>query len=247
MPRDYTDYVAQVWGAGDRVFFLEHFRQLKHDPVVDSFEFNGREYILNKDRAFKVKWAPWKKWDWRRFVWSVNEFFRTRKIGLVVYREPNAEEPQYKTVAHKVPRQYVCKKCGYETNKPRSIKIHVSNKHNTKDYGAHIKIRFDTQTEKVEYYPPVEPYHISKMHQPSGRMPLNGEVVNEEPDSLLSIITPRLLKVEVEDDTYKKAYKSYKFGNIVPITQKWYIWVIVAIVTVFVILFLTGNFSVGGP
>jgi hypothetical protein len=61
---------------------------------------------------------------------------------------------------------------------------------------------------------------------------------------LLHIITPRLLKVEIDDDLYRKAYKSYKFGNILPITQKWWLWVLIAVAAVFLVLIVTGNFKV---
>ena len=65
----------------------------------------------------------------------------------------------------------------------------------------------------------------------------------EKPD-LLNIVTPRVLKVEIEDDSFKKAYKSYKFGNLTPLGQKWWVWIIVAFAAMFLILIMTGNFRV---
>ena len=90
----------------------------------------------------------------------------------------------------------------------------------------------------------VEPLHTSRMHQPSGILRVGDKPVELEDDSLLNIITPRLLKIEIEDDLYRKAYKSYKFGEVLPITKKWWVWVIVAVVAVFVIQIVTGNFKV---
>lgn len=58
-------------------------------------------------------------------------------------------------------------------------------------------------------------------------------------------VSPRVLKAIVDSPQFRKAYKSFKFGNLTPITAKWYIWVIVAFAAVFAILFMTGNFNVG--
>jgi len=245
MARDFSDYVSEIHGAGDRVYFQNHFRQLKKDEVVDQTEFHDRTYILNKDRAFRVKgYNPWRKWDPKKPLWSIREFLRSKKVGLIKYREPPASEPLIREVHHRVPKEFVCKICGFTTAHPPSIKTHLKRKHKTTDYGKHTRIGFDVTVEKVKYYPPVEPMHISKMHQPSGHLTNpDGSVQGVEDGSLLRIITPRILKVEIEDDTYKKAYKSYKFGNLVPITQRWYIWVIVAIIGIFGILILTGNFQ----
>lgn len=248
MAKDYTDYVSEIHGKGDRVYFQEHYRQLKKDALVSEYDFNGRTYLLNKDRAYRVKgYNPWKKWDWEKPLWSLIELMRTKKVGLIKHREPPTSEPLVREVRHKVPKEFICKICGFTTAHPPSIKTHLKRKHKTTDYGPNTRIGFETTVETVKYYPPVEPMHISKMHQPSGHLALpDGSVEGIDADSLLQIITPRILKVEIEDDTYKKAYKSYKFGNIVPITQKWYIWVMVAVVAVFAVLYLTGNFSFGG-
>ena len=58
-------------------------------------------------------------------------------------------------------------------------------------------------------------------------------------------ISPRVLKAITDSPQFRKAYKSFKFGNLTPITSKWYIWVIVAVGAVFAILIVTGNFNLG--
>jgi len=114
-----------------------------------------------------------------------------------------------------------------------------------------VEVRFETVMEQEKVIEVVEPLHISKMHQPSGILKGSPEeqkwlesLKDSETECLLNILTPRLLKMEIEDDSYRKAYKSYKFGQATPITQKWWIWVIVAMIFVFVVLYMTGNFNV---
>ena len=168
--RDYTDYIAEVFGYGERVFHLEHFRQLRHDPVVTEFQVGRCTYLLNKDRAMKVKWAPWKKWNWRKPVWSVNEFFRTRKIGLIVYREPPPGSLEYEDVITEIPESFKCKICDFKHKEERVLKGHVTKKHK----GAkHQMVVMPVMKQVIEQRPKkviVEPYHISRMHQPSGRL-----------------------------------------------------------------------------
>lgn len=170
MPRDYTDYVVEVFGAGERVFHIDHFRQLKHDPEVTEFEYNGRKYLLNKDRAMRVKWAPWKKWDWKKPVWSVNEFFRTRKIGLIVYREPPEKPTELEEVITEVPESYSCKICDFRHREERVLKGHVTKKHKGAKHHMVIQPVMKQIREMRPKVEQVEPYHISRMHQPSGRL-----------------------------------------------------------------------------
>jgi hypothetical protein len=67
---------------------------------------------------------------------------------------------------------------------------------------------------------------------------------NEEDYPPLSeTVSPRVLKAITDSPQFRRAYKSFKFGNLTPITAKWYIWVIVAVVGIFGILIMTGNFQ----
>lgn len=245
MARDYTDYVIEIHGAGDRVYFQKHLRQLKKDEPVEEFDFQGCTYLVNKDRAVRVKgYTPWRKLDRKRPLWSLMEVFRTKKVGIIKDLEPLPGPSEMEEVVTEVPEAFTCKICGFKHDEERVLKGHVTKKHK----GAkHAMVVLPVMKQIREMRPKkrlVEPLHISRMHQPSGiLMGPQGEASTRPTDSLLNIITPRLLKVEIEDDTYKKAYKSYRFGNVLPITQKWYIWVIVAVVGIFGILILTGNFQ----
>lgn len=244
MAKDYTDYVVELHGAGDRVYFQEHYRQLKKDPDISEFEVNERTYPLNKDRAYRVKgYTPWDKWDRKHPLKSIKEFVRGKKVGLIKYREPPpTTEPELVEIKREVITGHYCKICGFKNKHERIVKAHITKNHKGAKHEICVLANTETVTEFERKKEIVEPMHISKMHQPSGKV----RVPNEPPDSsesLLNIITPRLLKVEIEDDTYKKAYKSYKFGNILPLAGKWWLWVIIAVVAVFVILIVTGNFQ----
>jgi hypothetical protein len=170
MARDFTDYVAEIFGAGERVFLIEHYRQLKKDPEVTDFEFNGRKYLLNKDRAMKVKWAPWKKRTWAHPLDSLVETFRSKTVGLIVYREPAQSQPEVEEVVTEVPEKYQCTICPFSTEHERTAKAHVTKKHKGGKYEMVMKVL----TKQVKHFEVkqevVEPYHISRMHQPSGRI-----------------------------------------------------------------------------
>ena len=247
MARDFTDYIVEVHGGGERVYFQEHYRQLRKDVDVSDFELNGRSYLLNKDRAYRVKgYQPWKKWHSRHPLRSIKEITRTKKVGLIKYREPAPKEASMVEVVYEVPIGYSCTidKCAFETKSQRAMKSHVTKKHKGANPDMITEIETKTVTELQPMIDVVEPLHTSRMHQPSGILRVGDKPVELEDDSLLNIITPRLLKIEIEDDLYRKAYKSYKFGEVLPITKKWWVWVIVAVVAVFVIQIVTGNFKV---
>lgn len=169
MPRDYTDYVALVFGGGERVYHIRHFRQLKNDDEVNDFELNGRRYLLNKDRAMRIRgWAPWKKIYLKRPVHTLNELLRGKKIGLIIYREPSDDKPTTKPVERRTVIDYTCKICDFQTEHERSIKTHITRKHRGAKHELVATPRYETKTfmELVT----VEPMHISRIHQPSGVM-----------------------------------------------------------------------------
>ena len=247
MARDFTDYIVEVHGGGERVYFQEHYRQLRKDVDVSDFELNGRSYLLNKDRAYRVKgYQPWKKWYSRHPLRSIKEITRTKKVGLIKYREPSAQEAEDVEVTHEVPIGYSCMidKCTFETKSPRAMKGHVTRMHKGAKADMITKVETKTVTELQPMMDVVEPLHTSRMHQPSGILRVGDKPVELEDDSLLNIITPRLLKIEIEDDLYRKAYKSYKFGEVLPLTKKWWVWVIIMVVLIFVVFIVTGNFQI---
>jgi hypothetical protein len=257
--KDFTDYVTLVFGAGERVYELGHIRQLKKDEPIETFDYNNHTYLLNKDRAMRLKsWAPWRKWDWNHPIFSVTEAFRSKKVGLVVYQEPEPSQPKMESVTKQVPKDFSCKICGFQSSRLSSLKMHCSKKHKAAKHSMIIIPNYETITELVPIIELVEPLHISRKHQPSGRMV--GDPVPElqfspastddfydpnEPSvpPLVDTVSPRVLKAIVDSEQFRKAYKSFKFGNLTPITAKWWLWLVLAIVGVFIFLILTGNFQ----
>lgn len=132
--KDYTDILIWVFDAGERVYHLDHRRNLKTAKLNgQTYEMNGHKYSLMLDRAFRIRWAPWKKLllakpygkNLYRFL---NELTRSKKIGIIYYQEP---------CTHK------CSSC----------------------------VLLKTDPECCKKIPDlIEPMHISRIHQPSGRM-----------------------------------------------------------------------------
>jgi hypothetical protein len=169
MAKDYTDYVALVLEAKKRVYHVYHLRASKSQDKTE-IEHNNRQYVFDRDRAFRVKWAPWQKFD-RKRPWMVfHELLRSKKVGLLLYHEPTVQEPKYKEVKEMVPKEYVCKVCGFTTVHDNGIKTHLRNRHKLKEYGKNIRVSFDVKTTRVPYFEPILPFHISRVHQPSGEL-----------------------------------------------------------------------------
>ena len=84
-----------ILDAGERVYHIIHFprgfwskRKRNQLDELKSFPFNGHHYMFNQDRAFRIRWAPWKKqrtWNPIRLLF---ELLRSKKIGLLLYQEP---------------------------------------------------------------------------------------------------------------------------------------------------------------
>lgn len=170
MAKDFTDYVALILEAEKRVYHIYHLKE-KENKEKAVIEHNDREYIFDRDRAFRIKkWQPWKKANIKRPIWSLIELFRSKKVGLLLYHEPLPGPPLYQDVKHRTPKEYVCKVCGFTTVHSSGAKTHIKQKHKRSDFGNALRVGFDVTVEKVPYYPKVQPIHISRMHQPSGVM-----------------------------------------------------------------------------
>jgi len=187
MAKDFTDYVVMVLDSGDRVYHLTHLRNDKECKIDGRpYPANGHNYLLNLDRAYRIKWAPWKKMDrnppygmrimgrmWMKPwwpLWAVNELLRSKKIGLLIYQEPNPPV----IVEDKVPIRWLCSGCDFETESPSGIKIHIKAKH-TDEKGNINTIEppevINKITKRTVGAPePIAPMHISRIHQPSGVM-----------------------------------------------------------------------------
>ena len=215
MPKDFTDYVLTVYGAGERVYDDIHIRADKdlNEHPVKSMRLRDFKYLFAgyRDRAYRTKLSPWKKWDeiekkprYRIPDRYLSELLRSKKIGHLHYLEYCDKS--------------TCKRC----NDKRDCKA-------------------------PEY---IEPVHISKIHQPSGRFenePI--EMVEENGVMITSLLernTPFTFKTVMDNKFYMQAYKSFKFGFKAALKSKWWIAVIIGVVAVMVvILVLTGNIPIG--
>jgi len=239
MAKDYSDYILTVYGAGERVYDDIHVRIVKpkkgvHTRILDndyilvddrkesfvmknakvpSFKLRTFEYLFDgfRDRAYRTKLAPWKKWDNKHIIGSLRELARSKKIGHLHYREPCTND---------------CAGCK-KSNDPR------------------YELKYPNCPKTVE------PIHISKIHQPSGRLETEpAEKVldydGNEIQSLVEQITPFTFKTIVDNRFYMQAYKSFKFGFRKGLTGKWWVYALIGGgVLVAILLFATGTIPMG--
>jgi hypothetical protein len=189
MAKEFTDYIIMVLGSGDRVYHLVHLRYQKgklYNPEKEDFKkaipfepstttIDGHKYLLNLDRAYRVNWTPWKKFVikkryWKNFYKPLIELTRSKKVGLLLYQEPNPPV----IVEDKIPIRWLCSACDFETESPSGIKIHIKAKHT--DEKGNIKTIEPPEVinkivrRTVGAREPTAPMHISRIHQPSGVM-----------------------------------------------------------------------------
>jgi hypothetical protein len=94
MVKDYTDYLVMILDSGERIYHLVHLRNAKGCKINgNTYPMNGHKYLLQLDRAYRIKWAPWKKMVvkkpyWKNFYRPLVEFTRSKKIGIIFYQEP---------------------------------------------------------------------------------------------------------------------------------------------------------------
>lgn len=90
---------------------------------------------------------------------------------------------------------------------------------------------------------PIEPLHISRISQPSGK--LDDDRPEEERTALTDKVTPFILKMIVDASSkYRKAYKSYAFGLKGKLMAKW-VWILMlGVVAVFFMLYFAGYIEV---
>jgi hypothetical protein len=266
MGKDYSDYVCVVYGGGERVRHVEHIRQIKKDAEVLSFKYNGNTYLVNKDRAMRLKGhQPWKHWGWDDPLFYLQEMVRSKKVAALLYREPSYG-PAKELIERRIPKAYVCKECGYRSEKVKAVKMHILGKHKVKEPGPLVKIEYEVQTTtKPGKAHVLEPMHINRIRQPSGRMigdPDPAPSISPNPvlmafgmyDGLdptaptfppvVDMVSPRVMKAILDRPHFRRAYKSFRFGNLVAISQRWWIWLALAVVGIFIMLYLTGNFRV---
>ena len=101
MAKDYSDFIVWIYDSGERIVHYKHLRNRRESvngkmrSILDgkTYPYEGQKYALDLDRAYLIKWAPWKKWNLgkpylKNIWWTLNELTRSKKIGLLLYQEP---------------------------------------------------------------------------------------------------------------------------------------------------------------
>jgi len=256
--KDYSDYVVVVFGFLERIYHIQHIRQLKKDKPLKTFQFNDYKYHFNKDRTMRMKgWTPWKKWDWKKIIASLKDLLRSKKIGLIVYREP----PPPIEIFEDIPDKWLCKHCEFESESEKGIKSHMK-KSDHKILQPYEGRDYDIKTKSVKRLlsanEPIEPYHISKIHQPSGelrdsddyfyrskeKMLERRETLSDKYDPteptfppLTHTITPRTFKAILDSPQHRRAYKSFRFGELSTVPRKQLVWIAVGMVIIVIVVY----------
>ena len=93
MDKDFTDFLLWVYGHGDRVRYVIHLRNGKGCKLDGStYPMGSYALGLDLDRAYLIKWTPWRKLEvrkpyWKNFYKPLIEFTRSKKVGIVFYQE----------------------------------------------------------------------------------------------------------------------------------------------------------------
>lgn len=97
MPSDYTDFIVIFHDAGDRVFRRKHYRNQGNIGKTLWLD-KGQTYHQMLDRAYRIRWVPWylEEASWKHPFAFLREVIRKKKVGLLLYQEPEAHtsEPQ---------------------------------------------------------------------------------------------------------------------------------------------------------
>lgn len=168
MPRDYTDYVLFICDAGERVYHLFHMRNTVKRQRMNAaralvHDFHHYKYRVNMDRAYRIRWTPWKKII-RRPLYKVNIrtewYFGGLEKGTFVKRTVLAVKFKKPVLSIKI-RDTL-------TELIRSKKVGII------FFQEPCTHRCSTCEHREEAVCPmpsiVEPMHISRIHQPSGVM-----------------------------------------------------------------------------
>jgi len=163
MVKDYTDYLLVILDSGERVYHLVHLRNAKGCKINGNlYPLKEHKYLLNLDRAYRIKWAPWKKIDKNKPwwpLWSIRELVRGKKIGMLLYQERGKES----LIETHIIVDCECS-CGFKGKTMAGTKIHV------KAAGEEHILKNITEAHYEMPMTPIEPMHISRIHQPSGEM-----------------------------------------------------------------------------
>jgi hypothetical protein len=184
MAKDFTHYVAHVYGAGDRIFYEQTFRNLDFltfrkqttrngkEWKLQTIEIHGHRYKFNQNRAMRAAWTPlsrscpFKPISWKTPYKALVELLHSKKVGILYYQEPGPPV----ILEEKQPIEWNCPSCEFKSDSERGVKTHITTKHKTEN-GLKPQVENWKIVKRVITIPePVEPMHISRISQPSGRM-----------------------------------------------------------------------------
>lgn len=174
MAKEFTDYIPMILESGERVYHLRHIRTRKDSKWNGkTIEVHGHHYLLNLDRAYRVNWAPWKKLIvkkpyWKNFYKPLVELTRSKKVGLLLYQEKTQEPGPFLTKEIKTPIGWACPICNAPGKSESGVKRHMTIKH--KGTKLAVKVEYKGELITIPTFKPIEPMHISRIHQPSGVM-----------------------------------------------------------------------------
>jgi len=235
--KEYTDYVVTIWGFDERAFTDVHVQIIKNNGSNGKARqvscMEAKPYIALpgdaplpaiKQRSVKYLFEGYQDWAFS------TKFAPWRKVNFSHPVKTVKELIRTKRIGHlhyKEPCNQVCTDCSkYQSSYPN---CHPDG---------------------------IEPLHFSRIHQPSGR--LYGEAIElvQDPRSpngpkrlvpgLLEGVTPRMLQNRIENGPkfYREQYKSYRFGIVQALGNKWIFLVVGGIAAIVFILYFTGNIPV---
>lgn len=171
MAKDFTHYVAHVYGAGDRIFYDQTIRNRK-DLKLEVIKIHNHRYKFNQNRAMKASWTPLsrscplKTISWKTPYRALVEFLRSKKVGILYYQEPGPPM----IVEEKHPIEFGCPSCEFKSDSERGVKTHITTKHKDEsDLKPQVE-NWKIVKKTIVIPEPIEPMHISRISQPSGRM-----------------------------------------------------------------------------
>jgi len=107
--KDLTDIVLMVFDSGERMYHLVHLRHGRGTELDHKwYPWRGHQYLLELSRAYRIKWAPWRKVIINKKVVkkmkkgleikktkrmfrldkTIIELLRAKRVGMLFYQMP---------------------------------------------------------------------------------------------------------------------------------------------------------------
>jgi hypothetical protein len=100
MLKDYTDLVIIVLGSKEYVYSCWHV--MNEPKELEEWKRKHPRFVLNRNLAMRLRgWMPWYEFDWKHIYRSLKELFRKKKVGLLLYQEPEVKDARVSSVPQK--------------------------------------------------------------------------------------------------------------------------------------------------